>query len=221
MDLTDAPLLIDAFCGAGGAGRGYADAGFEVWGIDIKPQSSYPYRFFRGDVFEVLPKLIAKYPVAVVHASPPCQAYSKLTNLSPHPRSSYPDLVDQTRELLRSTDRPWIMENVELSPLETPTMLCGTMFGLGASVRGERRELRRHRFFESNQLLYAPGPCQHEHPVVNVYGNPGGFDRRRGRALASASEWGEAMGIDWMASRDMAQSVPPIFTRFLGEQLLA
>ena len=35
------PLLLDLFCGAGGAARGYQQAGFEVHGVDHAPQPRY------------------------------------------------------------------------------------------------------------------------------------------------------------------------------------
>ena len=214
------PLLLDLFCKAGGAGAGYARAGFDVIGVDIEEQKHYPHQFYRGDVFTVVPQLLRQRKVALVHASPPCQFYSGLTNISPKKRDAYPDLLDPTRELLKSMGLPYIIENVAFAPLEIPTMLCGSMFGLGATVDGERRQLRRHRFFESNQLLFSPGPCDHTGRVVHVYGNPGGFDRRRNIKLANIAQWREAMGIPWMNGAELAQAIPPAMSEFLGRQLI-
>lgn len=209
------PRLLDLFCGAGGAAMGYAQAGFEVLGVDINPQPDYPFKFIQWDALDYLQSRPRFLPDAI-HASPPCQAYTSMRHLGKRAGEGAPDLVDKTRELLEATGLDWIMENVAGSPLRNPLVLCGSTFGLG---------VRRHRLFESNLLLFG-GPCQHGawgRPIA-VYGDhpqqPGDKTYRVNRAH-TLKEGQRAMGIDWMPWKSLTQAIPPAYTEHLGRQLLA
>ena len=137
-----APRLLDLFCGAGGCAAGYVRAGFEAHGVDLADQPRYllsgASSFTRADALEYVQAHGRGYDV--IHASPPCQAYSKATAWRGD-RSRHPDLIAITRELLEATGRPWAIENVPCAArhMRSPVLLCGTMFGL---------RVRRHRLFE-------------------------------------------------------------------------
>jgi DNA (cytosine-5)-methyltransferase 1 len=202
---------------------GYARAGFDVTGVDIKSQPHYPFRFVQGDALEYLEKWGGELSIEfdAVHASPPCQAHSDLRSLWQD--RPYKDLIAPTRALLERlandhgilTDMPWVIENVEGAPLRPDLVLCGSMFDLGANGR----QLRRHRWFESNVLLMSPGLCGHQGQPVGVYGHGGGGKMTRGYR-GTAAEYREAMGIAWATKAEIAQAIPPAYTEWIGRQLL-
>lgn len=207
------PKLLDLFCGAGGCSRGYELAGFEiVAGVDIVPQKRYPYYFVRDDALLFL-KDILKGNILLefdfIHASPPCQAYTKLSALWDN---DHPDLIEDTRELLRLSGRPYVIENVVDAPLLNPIMLCGTSFGL---------DVIRHRNFEIDGFeVKNPPSCNHVKPVVDLgrwpdpeteYHCPVGH-------FSNVSYAREAMQIDWMSRNELSQAVPPAYTKWIGDQ---
>ena len=219
--------LLDLFCGAGGAAMGYARAGFEVVGVDIKPQLRYPFEFHQADALDYLDALcwtgeIAQF--AAVHASPVCKGYTKMNNI--HSRM-HPYLVEPTRRKLWTLAIPWVLENVEMGGrwrghMPSAIMVCGTALGLN---------VRRHRLFESSHLLLAPGACRHAEANINVYGH-GAWDYRprdpsrhwqraagkqRPVPLAAAQE---AMEIAWMTQNELSQAIPPAYTEWIGRQLM-
>ena len=209
--------LLDLFCGQGGAAAGYARAGFEVTGVDINPQPRFPYTFVQADAVEYVKEFGHLFDA--IHASPPCQAHSALRTLWKD--RAHPELVAPTREALVASGKPWIIENVPGAPLIDPVVLCGSMFDLKVADRtGLVRWLRRHRLFESNVALTAPGPCAHGgRPVMGVYGHSGGRQMTRGYK-ATRAEASAVLGIDWMSLRGLSQSVPPAYAEWLGRIML-
>jgi DNA (cytosine-5)-methyltransferase 1 len=205
------PRLLDLFCGAGGCSVGYHRAGFDVVGVDNRPQPHYPYEFVQADALE--------FPLDgfdAIHASPPCQAYSTAT---PNDRRhGHPDLYRQTRDRLRSIDVPWVIENVIGAPYRSGFVLCGSMFGL---------QVRRHRNFETSFAVLAPA-CDHrgQGQPLGVYGHGGGTKATRpgggNRGVkARPREFADLMGMPWATPREIVQAIPPAYTQWIGEQLLA
>lgn len=214
------PLLLDLYCGAGGAAMGYHRAGFDIIGIDSAVQPRFPFSFVQEDALEALAWLVRRgeyrgREVAAVHASPPCQRFSALNNGTWGNASGHPDLIGPTRELLLQTGLPWVIENVPGSPLVDPVMLCGTMFGL----RIEEGWLRCHRLFESNVPLTAPPHEKHEGPTMGVYGHGRGGGPMRGRS-ANADQARRLMGMPWSNRDGCSQAIPPAYTEHIGRQLL-
>jgi DNA (cytosine-5)-methyltransferase 1 len=205
------PRLLDLFCGAGGAAMGYHRAGFEVVGVDIKPQPHYPFEFQQGDAME--------FPLEgfdVIHASPPCQRYSMLSTNWLQDSGDRPDLLPPTLSRLRPLRIPWVVENIARAPLQG-FILCGAAFGLGASGL----PMPRHRRFESNAPLMSPGCACDGRVGIGVYGNgTTAWHRRKLGRNIGADEWREAMGIPWMVKLELKEAVPPAYTEFIGSQLL-
>jgi DNA (cytosine-5)-methyltransferase 1 len=221
------PRLLDLFCGAGGAAMGYHRAGFEVVGVDIKPQPHYPFRFIQADALDVL-VLPGFERFDAVHASPPCQAYSITKNA--HDRE-HPDLVPETLERLQASGLPWVCENVVGAPLPDAVTLCGSMFDLVAwdHYISQNVQLKRHRLFQSSEFLMAPGPCRHIKGmrVGGVYGGAWSKNKtldptvkRTGGYAPPDDVQRVLMGIDWMNRKELNQAIPPDYTEWLGTQLL-
>lgn len=212
------PRLLDLFCGAGGASMGYHRAGFEVVGVDIKPQPHYPFSFIQEDALTVLRRVLSGVdkPNAIA-ASPPCQAYSKLRVLH---KNNHPELIEPTRKLLLESGLPYIMENVEGAPMPNAITLCGSMFDLNV----DEYELRRHRLFESNCMLLQPH-CQHDKIAIGVFGHGSNKSRKnkdgKWRGLqADKRQAAAVMDIDWMTRDELSQAIPPAYTEYLGRQLM-
>lgn len=201
------PRLLDLFCCQGGAGTGYARAGFEVVGVDIEPQPRYPFEFHQADAIEFL--LEHGHEFDAIHASPPCQAHTLAQRIQ---RNEHPDLIEPTRRALLALGRPWVIENVPGAPLVAPVLLCGPMFGL---------HTYRHRLFESSVSLTVP-----EHPEHVARTTKMGRPPREGEYMHIVGNFSgvaaarEIMGMDWANRDGLREAIPPAYTEHIGAQLM-
>ena len=206
--------LLDLYCKAGGASKGYQLAGFKVVGVDIKKQKRYPYEFIQADCLELMKDIEFLKSFDVIAASPPCQTHSITQHLrNAQGRSTDKvDLIPQTRQALIASGKPYVIENVPGAPLIEPIQMCGSYFGL---------KVRRHRRFESN-LPIVGSPCKHKEQgkPVGVYGSMRDEIPKGGHTAKTIEEAREAMGIDWMIWGELVEAIPPIYTQEIGKQLL-
>lgn len=195
---TDTLEILDLFCCEGCAAVGYWKAGFVPTGVDLDLSRLryYPFASELGDAIDfALSPRAARFDA--IHASPPCQAYSRG---NAGRETAWPKLIPAVREALRSTGKPFVIENVlDAGPdMIDPVLLCGCMFDLQAQdADGVTLHLQRPRLFETNWGLTAPRVCEgegrprREHPsqehVAGVYGGSRRAKRREGESLAEVA----------------------------------
>jgi len=147
-------------------------------------------------------------------------------------RRTYPKLIPEVRDFLTAWGGPWVIENVEgaKNEMRFPVMLCGSMFNLGS----HGYQLRRHRYFESNFPLAAPGPCRHDRKTLGVYGasvrdmakekrhySAPKATRGKPEGVVLPRAYGSsAMGIDWMRHCELVEAIPPAYSEWIGKQVL-
>lgn len=211
-----APLLLDAFCGAGGAAVGYWRAGFNILGCDHKPQPHYPFPFVQMDAIEFI-RAFGPYADAI-HASPPCQRYS--TTYAMPNVGVYPDLAAATRQALQDIGAVYVIENVPGAPLRASLLLSGDMFGL---------RVVRKRLFECRPYIAPPAlALQPIIPRTGTQSSRGYSSFARGASHITVAgnnyvfeDGRRAMEIYWMANRDeLSEAIPPAYTEYIGAHLL-
>lgn len=234
------PVVLDLFCCAGGATRGYQLAGFFVIGVDIQPRPNYcGDDFVRADALDFLRGVIRSGETqhyTLIHASPPCQAgcaITKGTNRSKGWGGEHEQLVPATRELLDLSGAPYVIEQPtgHGGLIRTDLRLCMDMFRCGPPPW-----VQRHRDFELSGFTVPqpahPGGAWNRHdgyvrghrhravrsgaeaPYVAAYGNGGG--------KATEAEMQHALGIDWTSERaELTEAIPPAYSRYIGQHLHA
>ena len=225
------PRLLDLFCKAGGAAKGYHDAGFEVVGVDIEPQPRYPYEFHQADALSVL-RSMAYWPnfsgelwspgsYDAIHASPPCQDHSTTKDFGGDHGTGW--MLAATLELLSSLPLPWVVENVKTAPLArqddlfgaTGLELCGCMF---PELRGLLYEAR---LFQTSFGIPQPRHVKHIWPQTKMGRppKPGECMQLTGH-FSDVPEGRRRMRLPWMTQSELAQAIPPAYTEWVGSRLL-
>lgn len=200
---------------------GYHRAGFDVVGVDIRPQPRYPFAFVQTDAMT--------YPLDgfdAVHASPPCQGYSRMRRLNWLKDRAYPMLLEPTWERLAASGVPWVIENVMDAPMPHSTVLCGWTLGL---------PIYRHRRFGASFLVLTPPHRKHVHVIAPGHANINGRRKNSGGVMGvlpvvpdpcghtagtAGPDVRAAMGIDWMTRDELTQEIPPAYTELIAESLL-
>jgi DNA (cytosine-5)-methyltransferase 1 len=196
---------------------GYHRAGFEVVGVDNKPQKNYPFEFHQSEYLEYLMAHGREFDL--IHSSPPCQGYSKARHIH-HDKIEYQLVIEDVRERLIKIGVPYVIENVVGAPLVDPIMLCGLMFGL---------RVIRHRYFESSMFLLSIPHPSHQNIMTKSYGKGNYSSFKNGATHITVGghnycrkDGAIAMGIDWMTTRDeLSQAIPPVYTEWFGQQIIA
>jgi hypothetical protein len=182
---------------------GYHQAGWDVVGVDIQPQPRYPFEFVQADALEFLAEHGSEF--GAIHASPICQNRTAVTDWRGS-RDSHPDLLTPTLKALLSSPYLWVVENAPEAAwdgtLRPDLWLCGSMFGLA---------VRRHRVFETSwrQLQLTPRcACWRRRDLVP-------FEHKDEKAFTVA------LGCDWMTNLGGRQAIPPAYTSYIGELMMA
>jgi DNA (cytosine-5)-methyltransferase 1 len=198
------PRLLDLFCGAGGAAVGYHRAGFDVTGVDNRPQPRYPFTFHQADAMT--------YPLDgfdAIHASPPCQLFSE--GAPGRKRDDHPDLLTPIRERLRAWGGCYVIENVATAPMQSNVLFCGSTFGL---------PLIRHRRFEINpEPLLVPSMCPQSRFQRGV-AHKGRYSYGHGHWRPNWQKHVLPVVWPWMELEESGQAIPPAYTEYIGAQLL-
>jgi hypothetical protein len=223
------PWVLDLYCCAGGAARGYQRAGFDVMGIDIEPRPNYcGDAFYQADALEVLGSFSADDPdrPALIHTSPPCQEANPLTrgtNRSQGWGREHTQYVPDTRTLLDKIGLPYVIEQPQGSRIiRRDVRLCMDMWPV------DPPRVWRHRDFEVSGFT-VPQPVhvkhdgrvrgwrhgvRHDGDYVAAYGSGGG--------KATVPEMQHALGIDWTDVREeLTEAIPPAYTEHIGRAFLA
>jgi DNA (cytosine-5)-methyltransferase 1 len=213
--------ILDLYCGGGGAAMGFIQAGFEVVGVDIYEQKNYPGTYINAPALFYLYRHHHEFDY--IHASPPCQKYSKSTAVFRKNGKKYQDILSILRNRLLKTGKPFDIENVQQAPIRPDLTLTGYMFNL---------PLIKKRIFEFHKIMIlTPGIPPKNGSVRNGdYAAVVGKGSKKGQSRKDKpfyyqgtylEQWKYAMNINFMTKpKELSNAIPPAYTYFIGKQVL-
>lgn len=199
--------MLDLYCGEGLASWGYWRSGrfSEIVGVDINPEmrTRYSFDFVCASALTLTYAFLEQFDF--IHASPPCQAYSKITP----DRSKHVRLIAATHLMLVAAGKPYCIENVEGSgqELRPNLVMNGAYFGLPSD---------RRRYFHVTGLK----DCRLLRMTLGANIQVHGGKAKRTDVIA-------ALGLSIIPDRQlkkitkhgMEQGVPPMMTSWIAENL--
>ena len=197
--------LLDLYCGEGLISWGYWRSGCfsEIIGVDIDPRmrNRYAFDFVCADAIKLDYEFLMQFDF--IHASPPCQAYSKLTR----DRTKHPRLITPTHHMLFSTGKPYVIENVEGSGAELrPNLIIdGLSLGLG---------MKRIRYFHVSILKHSIRQISAGRAIYFPHAN-----RMSRNALIEAfglKDYVSEQCLSCLTCDGIKQGVPPAFSYWIA-----
>ena len=191
--------------------RAWPDA--DIVGIDNVPQPDYPFTFIQADLTINPPVDGSSFDF--IHASPPCQSYSNMSNRY---GSDQPELIAEVRSWIEASGTLGVIENVTgaKAAMQNTIMLTGYHFGLATW---------RPRLFEPVGFWLLSPPPARGTSEVGIYGKPDGrrlwgSGRSQLTAWSSIEQGQRILEIDWTDDwHQLREAIPPAYTEWIGNQL--
>lgn len=228
--------LLDLCCGEGLISWGYWLSGrfSEVVGVDVEDmRTRYAFDFIHRDAMTLDYEFLMQFDF--IHASPPCQAYSKITP----DKSIHPRLIEPMHRMLYAAGKPYVIENVEGSGKELKPNLRLYGHDLGLPMKRVRYfyvSLLQQKMSSSGATHLKESAAAHintgqianvsiDHDINQL---PGAHVSLHGEDYVSREEIIKAFGL-WVIPEErlkritregMKQGVPPAFSKAIAEMVL-
>lgn len=200
--------MLDICCGQGLASWGYwlSSRFTTIVGIDNNPDMKrhYAFDFIERDALNLDYDFLSQFDF--IHASPPCQGYSKQTPKKY--RDNHQKMINDIHLMLTASGKPYVIENVEGSSRELrPNIVLN---GHSVGLKSDRR-----RYFHSSTL---------KKPIRDISKSTASMQVNNSSDRDSIID---ALGLNIIPSvalgkitiEGMRQGIPPLMTKSISSRL--